>query len=137
MLIGLNSSENNTEEKEWIKWAIIAVKSVYGFDWQGDNVLLARENLLYKFIDYYYNKFNKKPEIQLVKDIAYILIWNIWQMDGIKFVILNSCKNKKITEITLFGEITTELIFEGCKSNNHNYIINYKSKRYRVNGKNL
>lgn len=112
-------SENNTEEKEWIKWAIIAIKSVYGFDWQGDNVLLARENLLYTFIDYYYNKFNKKPEIQLVKDIAYILSWNIWQMDGIKFVIPNSCKNRKITQIALFEETPIETICEGCKSNNH------------------
>lgn len=112
-------SENNTGEKEWIEWAIIAVKSVYGFDWQGDNVLLARENLLYTFIDYYYSKFNKKPEIQLVKEIAYILSWNIWQMDGIKFVIPNSCKNERMTQITLFGEITTETICEGCKSNNH------------------
>lgn len=112
-------SENNEDEQEWIEWAKIAIKSVYGFDWQGDNVLLARENLLYTFIDYYYNKFNKKPEIQLVKDIAYILSWNIWQMDGIKFVIPNSCKNEKITQITLFGESVKETICEGCKSNNH------------------
>lgn len=91
-------SENNDNEEEWIKWAIIAMKSVYGFDWQGDNVLLARANLLYTFIDYYNAKFNKKPSIKLTKEVAKIISWNIWQMDGIKFVIPNSCKNQDTKE---------------------------------------
>lgn len=112
-------SENNDNQEEWINWSITAVKSVYGFDWQGDNVLLARENLLYTFIDYYYDKFDQKPDMKLVKEIANIISWNIWQMDGIKYVIPNSCKNEKITEITLFGEITNEYICEGCKSGNN------------------
>ena len=112
-------SENNSDKDEWIKWSIIAVKSVYGFDWQGDNVLLARENLLYTYIDYYYYKFNEKPNIQLIKDIANIISWNIWQMDGIKYVIPNTCKNEKITEITLFGDITNEYTCEGCKTGNN------------------
>lgn len=118
-------SENNDNQEEWINWSINAVKSVYGFDWQGDNVLLARENLLYTFIDYYYDKFNQKPDMKLVKEIANIISWNIWQMDGIKYVIPNSCKNEKITETTLFGEITNECICEGCKngdSKKHNGI---------------
>lgn len=112
-------SENSSNEEEWIEWSIVAVKNVYGFDWQGDNVLLARENLLYTYIDYYYNRFNKKPDIELIKKIASIISWNIWQMDGIKYVIPNSCKNEKITEITLFGDITNEYTCEGCKTGNN------------------
>lgn len=57
-------NENIEDENEWINCSIIAMKSVYGFDWQGDNVLLARENLLYTYIDYYNNKFNRKPNIE-------------------------------------------------------------------------
>lgn len=112
-------NENNNNEKEWIKWSIVAIKSIYGFDWQGDNVLLARENIMYTYIDYYYYKFNKKPDIELIKNIANIISWNIWQMDGIKYVIPNSCKNEKITEISLFGNITKEYVCEGCKSGNN------------------
>lgn len=112
-------TENIDNEDEWIEWATVAIKSVYGFDWQGDNVLLARENLLYTFIDYYYSKFNKKPDIKLEKNIAYIISWNIWQMDGIKYVIPNSCKNEKDTKNTSFGEITNEYLCEGCKSGNN------------------
>ena len=40
-------------------------------------------------------------------------------MDGIKYVIPNSCKNEKITEITLFGDITNEYTCEGCKTGNN------------------
>lgn len=112
-------SENVISEKEWIEWSKKAMKSIYGFDWQGDNVLLARENLLYTYVDYYYNKFDKVPNKKLLKEIAIIISWNIWQMDGMKYVIPNSCKNEKITEISLFGETETSFECEGCKNENH------------------
>ena len=129
-------SENIEEELEWIEWSIKAMKSVYGYDWQGDNVLIARENLLYTFIDYYKEKFNKKPSIELVKKIAEIISWNIWQMDGLKFVIPNSCKNVKQVELTLFGDVEHIEECLGCKKNrnkNHNGIyckvMNWKTNR--------
>lgn len=46
-------TENTDGEKEWYECAKEAYKSIYGYDWQGDNVLLARENLLFTFCDYY------------------------------------------------------------------------------------
>ena len=54
-------SENVDSEPDWYTWALAAVKSVYGFDWQGDNVLIARENLLFAFIDAYNDKFGVPP----------------------------------------------------------------------------
>lgn len=129
-------SENVDDESEWIEWSIEAIKSVYGYDWQGDNVLIARENLLYTFIDYYKDKFDKKPQVELVKKIAEIISWNIWQMDGLKFVIPNSCKNEKKVELTLFGEVEHIEECLGCKKNknkNHNGIyckvMNWKTNR--------
>lgn len=129
-------SENIEDESNWIAWSIKAIKSVYGYDWQGDNVLIARENLLYTFIDYYKDKFNKKPTIDLVKKIAEIISWNIWQMDGLKFVIPNSCKNEKEVELTLFGEVEHNEVCLGCKKNKnkeHNgiycKIMNWKTNR--------
>ena len=32
-------SENTQTEKEWLKWAIKSFQNIYGYDWQGDNVL--------------------------------------------------------------------------------------------------
>ena len=121
-------SENVDDEQEWYEWAKQAVKSVYGYEWQGDNILLARENLLFTFSDYYENKFNKKPSKDWLREIAEILSWNIWQMDGLKFVIPNSCHNSTVVNYTLFGEETHEEVCEGCKKNNpkkHNGIYCY------------
>mgnify|MGYP006921238147 CR=1 FL=1 len=112
--------ENTTTINEWLDYAKIAIQSIYGYDWQGDNVLLARENILYTYIDYYKDRFNKNPSLELVKEIATIISWNIWQMDGIKYVIPNSCENKKnkYVQVSLFGETAlnnSECI--GCKKN--------------------
>ena len=129
-------NENATKCEEWTYYAIIAMKSVYGYDWQGDNVLLARENLLYTFIDNFQYYFKKNPTIDLVKEIAEIISWNIFQMDGLKYVIPNSCKNETIINYTLFGEKKKFLECIECKKNNiHNHngkyvkIMNWKTKR--------
>lgn len=113
-------SENVDYEQEWYEWAKQAVKSVYGYDWQGDNVLLARENLLFTVNDYYEDKFGVYPIKEYLREIAEILSWNIWQMDGLKFVIPNTCHNSKIIEYTLFGEEVHEEFCEGCRKNNKN-----------------
>ncbi len=110
----------NTQE-EWIKWAKIAFQSSYGYEWQGDSLLIARENLLYTFIDYYQNKFKETPNTQLLKEIAEIIVWNIFQMDGLKYVIPMSCKTQKVTikgAETLFGkedDRTEKKQCEGCE----------------------
>lgn len=91
---------------EWLKWAKIAFQSSYGFEWQGDNLLIARENLLYTFVDYYQDKFQEIPDIELQKEIAEIIVWNIFQMDGLKYVVPMSCHTKKVVVkgvATLFG----------------------------------
>lgn len=76
--------ENTDSSRAWLRAARAAYMSVYGFEWQGDNLVLARENLLYTFIDYYRAKFGKAPQRRTLRDIAYIISWNIWQMDGLK-----------------------------------------------------
>jgi hypothetical protein len=115
--------------EDWIKWTKIAFQSSYGYEWQGDSLLIARENLLYTFIDYYKDKFKKSPSLKLQKEIAEIIVWNIFQMDGLKYVIPMSCKMEKILikgEENLF-EKKEDYILEkacaGCESKtakNHN-----------------
>lgn len=113
-------SENIDCEKEWYHWAKECIKSVYGYDWQGDNVLLARENLLLTFCDYYVEKFGVFPIKEYLREIADIIAWNIWQMDGLKFVIPYSCHNETVVEYLLWGEETHEEYCEGCRKNNRN-----------------
>ena len=39
-------NENVDNEKEWLKWTKKAFESVYGFEYQGDNLFFARVNLV-------------------------------------------------------------------------------------------
>ncbi len=109
--------ENTKTEDEWLKWAIKSYQSIYGYDWQGDNVLLARENLLFTFIDYYKAKFDKDPDIKLLHKIADILSWNILQMDGLKFVIPESCKELDEKQLSLFETVVEKQPCPGCAQN--------------------
>lgn len=110
-------SQYCTLKDDWLKWAKVAFKSSYGYEWQGDSLLIARENLLYTFIDYYRDKFKETPSIALQKEIAEIIVWNIFQMDGLKYVIPMSCKTETITIIgieTLFGKEDDRIVEKPC-----------------------
>ena len=109
--------ENAETEEAWHKWATIAFQSIYGFDWQGDNVLLARENLLLSYIDYYEARFDKAPDTDTLRKIAKILSWNIWQMDGLKYVIPESCEIVNDGQHSLFDTQSEKHPCEGCLKN--------------------
>lgn len=108
---------------DWVYWAKEAFRASYGYEWQGDNILIARENLLYSMIDYYRAKFERRPTLKLQEEFAGIISYNIFQMDGLKYTIPMSCKHEtKVIpgELTLFGE-TPDVVekneCEGCKYN--------------------
>ncbi len=90
--------ENTDTAEEWLNAAQKAYQNTYGYEWQGDNLVLAREALLYTFIDYYEAKFGERPQLESLMETAYIISWNIWQMDGLKGVVPDSC-GKKIRPI--------------------------------------
>lgn len=80
-------NENAQNELEWLKWSERAFQSTYGFEFQGDNLLIARENLLITFCEYMEEGLKRTPtEKELIK-IAKIISWNIWQMDGLTYTI--------------------------------------------------
>ena len=108
--------ENTETSGEWLEWAQTAYKNIYGFEWQGDNLLLAREALLWTFIEYYQEKFHKAPLLKSINYIAYIISWNLWQMDGLKGVVPDSCRNGVMEkELTLFGEQEKLVNCLGCQ----------------------
>ena len=110
-------SENTTTTGEWLKMAQEAYKNIYGYEWQGDNLLLAREALLMTFIEYYTEKFGEKPQERSIKYIAYIIAWNIFQMDGLKGVVPDSCRhNEVIIEQTLFEAMERTVLCPGCQN---------------------
>ncbi|MCM4172452.1 restriction endonuclease subunit M [Arenibacter sp. TNZ] len=96
-------NENVNTSGEWLNAAQTAFKSTYAYEWQGDSLLLAREAMLFTFIENYVLKFGKEPLLKSIKYIAYIISWNIWQMDGIKGVVPDSCETICTTTEILFG----------------------------------
>ena len=112
-------SENTYTVAQWLEAAEVAFKSIYAYEWQGDSLLIARESLLFSFIEYFKNKFERVPDLESVKRIAYIISWNLWQMDGLKGVIPDSCHDEIHEQETIFGDTTqTILPCEGCTTDN-------------------
>ena len=42
-------NENCENDEEWLRWAQRAIQSIFGYEFHGDIVLIARENLLYDY----------------------------------------------------------------------------------------
>ncbi len=103
-------TENTNTYEDWIAWVIRAFQSVYGYEFQGDNLLIARVNLMMTFIEYCENTWHRLPDIKDLLTIAQIITWNIWQMDGITGTIpFKKAKerNKQLDFFSLLG-IDTE-----------------------------
>ena len=90
-------NENTTTEEDWFSWVVKAYQSTYGYEFQGDNLLIARINLVLTFVDYMNHKWKKDPTQKQLMKIARIISWNVWQMDGL------TC------EIPLGGPIENEI----------------------------
>lgn len=109
-------NENIKQKATWLKYVKIAYKSIYGYEYHGDSLLLARESLLYTFIDNYIEKFNVEPNIEDIQDIAIIISWNIWQMDGLKCVVPNSCISIEEQKTNIFNSVIEIKECIGCKT---------------------
>lgn len=72
-----------TDKAEWQRLVELAFKASYGFEWNGDSLLLARENLLYTYRDYYIDKWREPPTYGLFEVVATIISYNVFQMDGL------------------------------------------------------
>lgn len=77
--------ENTDNYKDWLEWTYRAFQSVYGYEFQGDNLLIARINLLTSFVEHRQERWQTytQPTKRELDKIANIIAWNIWQMDGL------------------------------------------------------
>lgn len=100
---------SGASKSEWLEWVKKAYQHTYGFEWQGDNLLLTREALLFTFLDNL-REYNlscsatqhdsndiecpntlkafdmdclRIDDFEHIKAIAEIISWNFWQMDGL------------------------------------------------------
>ena len=96
-------NENAKDDEEWMNWVIRAFQSCYGYDYSGDNVLLARENLLYTFIEYVEDRTGEKATMKQLKKIANIISWNIWQMNCITMTAPYSLAKSSYEQMSFFN----------------------------------
>ncbi len=76
-------SENAADLAEWKTWALRAVQSIYGYELQGDNLLIARVNVLCSVEEHMMHRWKRKPEKAWLEKLSNVVCWNLWQMDGI------------------------------------------------------
>ena len=101
-------TENAATEEEWVTWAIRAYQATYGYEFQGDNVLIARVNLLMTFEEYLYDRWKRKPTEKEYQTITNIICWNIWQMDGLSGTIPYCKAEEETQQISIFGWLGIE-----------------------------
>lgn len=77
--------ENAQDEGEWLRWALRAMESTYGYEFQGDNLLIARLNILATFEESLRRRWHREATDTELRKVANIIAWNIWQMDGLSY----------------------------------------------------
>lgn len=106
-------NENAADDGEWLKWALRALQSSYGYEFQGDNLLIARVNVLDTMVEHYEARLQTQPDIQLLRKMVNIICWNFWQMDGltgtIPFSLPKQQDEEQMTFCGFFDEVVDEV----------------------------
>lgn len=127
-------NEETINKEEWLSLVKKAYKATYGYEYQGDSLLIARENLLFTFIDYYFLKFGIIPCVDVLMEYADIISTNIIQMDGLNYSVPHSeSYNEKTEDIQLsFFHTVDEL-----KALSSNKKLVFKKAKIKFKDKNI
>lgn len=72
-------------KEDWLYLGFLALKSVYGYEYQGDSLYLARLNVLKDFIEHYEEAIGEIASEEIQEEAARIISWNFLQMDGLTY----------------------------------------------------
>ena len=95
-------NENTQTEEDWLKWVFRAFHATYGYEFQGDNLLIARVNLLMTFEEYLWERWRRKPTLSEYGKLITVIVWNVWQMDGLHGTIPYSTAEEEFRQFNLF-----------------------------------
>lgn len=76
-------TENADGESEWAEWALNACMAVYGYEYQGDSLLLARMNVLTDVEEHFMAVLGRMPTEEEYSRLTDVISWNLWQMNGL------------------------------------------------------
>ncbi len=110
-------NEHAKDRGEWVNLATRAIQSVYGYEFQGDNLLVARINIMNSVADYArwagYDAFSEEE----AQGFAEIISWNLWQMDGLTNCVPYGKEKPTHEQPTLFDDLFTsegeDVVYDG------------------------
>lgn len=76
-------AEKTKTRKEWARHALDALRASYGYEYQGDNLLIARINVFETFADHLRAGWGSGPDADEANQAAWVVSWNFWQMNGL------------------------------------------------------
>lgn len=98
-------SENAKTEEDWLRWAVRAFQATYGYEFQGDNLLIARVNMMMSFAEHLEYRWHREPVKAEYRKLANIVAWNLWQMDGLTGTLPYRKAEEEFLQFTLFDQM--------------------------------
>lgn len=119
------------DKKTWLIYAIEIFKNSYGYEYQGDSLLIARKNLLLTFKDYYFEKFQEFPDSNIILKIADIISKNVIQMDGLSYEVpfsnlKDNLKQINIEEFLLEEQTIKKTLYAKIKNWDKNKFVEFR-----------
>ncbi len=116
----------NADDDEYRKWSLRALQSSYGYEYQGDNLLIARINVFMTWYEHYRIKLSEEPSLKDSKEAAKIVSWNFWQMDGLTGAVPTKplYESDQISIFELMGDVPL-----GSKEEIYSKIFDWRSNK--------
>lgn len=96
-------TEHTTTRRSWLRFVLMALRSTYGYEYQGDNLLIARVNVMATMEDFLDTAGWDPYTPEEYQKLAEIISWNLWQMDGLKSCVPNGALGVEEAEMRLPG----------------------------------
>ena len=94
--------EKTRTRHEWVRWALESLQATYGFEYQGDNLLIARINVFETFAEHLRERWGSDMSPDEMDQVATVVSWNFWQMDGLTCAVPTS-RQDAVVKSTLPG----------------------------------
>lgn len=116
----------NADDDEYKVWSRRALESSYGYEYQGDNLLIARINVFLTWVEHWEKKLGEKPDVKTARSAANVIAWNFWQMDGLTGRTLQ-IQEKNCGQIALPGFEQTVNSKNSCEESKECLIYDWRS----------
>lgn len=97
-------TENTDTPEDWYKWAIKALQSTYGYEFQGDSLFLGRVNVYLTFEEAMEKAWHLKLTRKQKNEVSNTICWNLFQMDGLTDNIPIGIPQDRYSQISLFDD---------------------------------